>query len=150
MIRAVAVAHSHGEAGETETVTLTYENRFRRRMAMVGDGGLEFLLDLPAATELGDGDFLVTEDGRHIKVIAAMEKLMRVVGKDQQHLARAAWHIGNRHLSCEIHGRYIVLAYDHVIVDMVEKLGCSVERFEGPFNPEGGAYGQGRTHGHAH
>ena len=148
MIRAVSLIKSRQKADET--VTLTYENRFRRRMAMVGDKGSEFLLDLPKATELGNGDFLVLEDGRHIRVVAAREKLMRASGTDRQHLARVAWHVGNRHLACEIHKDHIVLAYDHVIEDMLRKIGCLVEVFEGPFNPEGGAYGQGRTHGHSH
>ena len=148
MIRAVSVIHSEGEVGEA--VTLTYDNRFRRRMAMVADGGSEFLLDLPAAVELRDGDFLVLTDGRHIRIVAASEKLMRASGSDPKHLARVAWHVGNRHLACEIHEDHIVLAYDHVVEDMLRKIGCLVEVFEGAFNPEGGVYGQGRTHGHSH
>ncbi len=151
MIRAVSVECAGAGEGEVaDTVTLTYENRFRRRVAMAGDGGLEFLLDLPVATQLHDGDFLVLEDGRRVLVAAAREKLMGARAQNRQHLARAAWHVGNRHLPCEIHEERLVLAHDHVIRDMLEKIGCSVEEFEGPFNPEGGAYGQGRVHGHTH
>ena len=148
MIRATSVSHSHNEP--TDTITLSFADRFRRRMAMVADGGLEFLLDLPVASELVSGDCLALEDGRLVRVVAADEKLMRAYGSDSSALARVAWHVGNRHLPCEIHQEHIVLAYDHVIFDMLEKLGCVVEVFEGPFNPEGGAYGQGRTHGHSH
>lgn len=148
MIRAISVTHSHEVP--SDIVTLTFENRFRRRIAMVGDGGLEFLLDLPVARELGHGDCLVLEDGRLVRVVAARERLMVATGRNQQHLARAVWHVGNRHLACEIHDDRIVLVFDHVILGMLEKLGCAVVEFEGPFNPEGGAYGQGRTHGHSH
>ncbi len=153
MIRATSVIHPNDKLAHAEPadiITLTFANRFRRRMAMVGDNGLEFLLDLPEARELHGGDCLLLEDGRLVRVAAANEKLMRAGGDNQQHLARAAWHVGNRHLPCEIHDTHIVLAYDHVIFDMLEKLGCRMEAFEGPFNPEGGAYGQGRTHGHSH
>ena len=153
MIRATSVIHSHDKLAHAETadiITLSFANRFRRRMAMVSDGGLEFLLDLPVASELMHGDHLVLTDCRHIGIVAAKEKLMRANGQDQQHLARVAWHVGNRHLACEIHEDNLILTYDHVIFDMLEKLDCGVETFEGPFNPEGGAYGQGRTHGHSH
>ncbi len=148
MIRATAIVKTDDDPADV--VTLSYENRFRRRIAMVGDNGLKFLLDLATATQLQGGDLLVLEDGRYILVIAADENLMRATGKSFQHLARAAWHIGNRHLPCEIGEDCIVLAYDHVIEDMLKKAGIKVERFQGPFNPEGGAYGQGRTHGHSH
>ncbi len=115
---------------------------------MVGDEGIEFLLDLPEVAELRDGDDLLLDDGRHIRVVAAAESLMVVTCQDQKHLVRTAWHVGNRHLPCEIHGEYLVLRFDHVIADMLEILGCSVKEVLAPFNPEGGAYGQGRTHSH--
>jgi len=33
---------------------------------------------------------------------------------------------------------------------MLEQLGATVVDFDGPFTPEGGAYGHGRTMGHDH
>ena len=148
MTRATFVTHIH--ATPADTVTLAFDDRHRRRMAMVGDNGVEFLLDLPEATELRHGDDLLLTDGRHIRVLAAPEDLMQATVTDPLHLTRTAWHIGNRHLPCEIYADRIVLRWDHVIADMLEKLGCTVARINAPFNPEGGAYGQGRTHGHSH
>ena len=148
MTRAISISHIHDTPADT--VTLVYDDRHRRRMAMTGDNGLAFLLDLPKTTELRHGDDLVLEDGRHIRVIAAPEELMQATCADAQHLARTAWHIGNRHLPCEIHADKLVLRYDHVIADMLEKLGCSIAKLTAPFNPQGGAYGHGRTHGHSH
>jgi urease accessory protein len=148
MIRASSLTHTH--ATPADTVTLTYDDRYRRRMAMVGDDGLEFLLDLPQATELKDGDHLLLDDGRIVRVIAAAESLMAVTCRDQRHLVRTAWHIGNRHLPCEIQADRVMLRWDHVIADMLRQLGCAVEPVQAPFQPEGGAYGHGRTHGHSH
>ncbi len=148
IIRATAISKS--DAGQADSITLTYSDRFRRRIAMVSDNGIEFLLDLAEATELKDGEFLVLDDGRNIKIIAAKEKLMRIRGKDQQHLARAAWHVGNRHLACEIHPEFIVLINDRIIEKMLLGLGCEVEQFEATFSPEGGAYGPGRVLAHSH
>jgi urease accessory protein len=148
MTRATSITHRH--TAPADTVTLTYDDRHRRRIAMVGDNGLKFLLDLAETTELRHGDDLLLEDGRHVRVVAAAEDLMRATCTDAKHLTRTAWHVGNRHLPCEIHADCLVLRWDHVIGDMLEKLGCTVTRIKAPFNPEGGAYGHGRTHGHSH
>ncbi len=148
MIRATSIIHSHDKPADT--VTLTYDERFRRRVAMVGDNGTKFLLDLAEAVELRDGDHLVLEDARHIRVIAAPEDLMRASADDPLVLARAIWHVGNRHLPCEIAQESFTLRFDHVIEKMLIQLGVTVTAIKAPFNPEGGAYGQGRTHGHSH
>lgn len=133
-----------------DQITLDFDSRYRRRIVLTGDSGFEFLLDLEHTSELRDGDDLLLEDGRHVRVIAASEALMRATCENQQHLMRTAWHIGNRHLPCELHTDCIVLRFDRIILDMLEKLGCKVTPIDAPFNPEGGAYGHGRTHGHSH
>ncbi len=148
MIRATRTTHSHDiPAG---IVTLNYDDRFRRRIVMTCDNGFEFMLDLPKVIELRDGDDLLLDDGRHVRVRAAAESLMRATATDPHHLIRTAWHVGNRHLPCEIHADHLILRFDHVIAEMLKKLGADVEKLDGPFNPEGGAYGQGRTHSHEH
>ncbi|MEM9779242.1 MAG: urease accessory protein UreE [Pseudomonadota bacterium] len=148
MIRATQILPE--DTGQTETVTLDYEARYRRRLAMTGDGGTAFLLDLPKTTELLAGQGVLLEDGRILGVRAAAEDLMEAQADDAHHLIRTAWHVGNRHLPCQILGDRLVLRWDHVIAEMLEGLGCRVIRRQGPFMPEGGAYGHGRTHGHAH
>ncbi|NNU80830.1 urease accessory protein UreE [Halovulum dunhuangense] len=148
MIRGTHVLDS--DDGHCDTVTLSHDDRFRRRMAMTGDAGTRFLLDLPKAAELGAGQGIALEDGRVIGVRAADEDLMEARALDPHHLIRTAWHVGNRHLPCAIHADRLVLRWDHVIAHMLEGLGCTVTRLRGPFTPEGGAYGEGRTQGHDH
>ena len=133
-----------------DKVTLDYDARFRRRRAMRGDGGLEFLLDLPEATELRDGDGLRMEDGRIVAVRAAPEPVADLAARDAHHLVRLAWHLGNRHLPTQIFRDRLRIRQDHVIEAMAQGLGAEVTRLDAPFNPEGGAYGVGRTHGHDH
>lgn len=147
MQRAYEVTHSH--EAPLDTVTLAYDDRYRRRIALKGDGGTDFLLDLAEACELRAGDRLALEGGGTIEVRAADEALMVAMPAPGQ-LARVAWHVGNRHLPCEIKEDRLVLRYDHVIAGMLEQLGCEVARMVGPFTPEGGAYGHGRTHSHEH
>ncbi|GHA52886.1 hypothetical protein GCM10008927_18290 [Amylibacter ulvae] len=148
MIRATSVTHSHD--APVDTVTLNYDDRFRRRIALTCDNGFEFLLDLPKVVELRDGADLRLDDGRHVRVRAANEPLMKATASDPHHLIRVAWHVGNRHLPCEIHEDHLILRVDHTIRDMLEHLGARVDDITAPFNPEGGAYGHGRTHSHEH
>ena len=134
----------------SDSVTLNYDNRYRRRIAMKTDGGKEFLLDLAKTTELRSGDLIELEDGRFIEVKAASEKLMKATSDEPLLILKAAWHIGNRHLSCEIQMDNLILRFDHVILQMLENLGLTLEVINQPFNPEGGAYGDTRTTGHQH
>lgn len=153
MIRATSVTrHFHDTAG---TITLDETARHRRRVAMVSDNGVEFLLDLPQARLLRHGDGLVLDDGRVIEVIAAPEPLYEVRGRDARHLLGLAWQLGNRHLQAQISADHLLIRRDAVIRAMLEGLGASVSEVEAPFDPEGGAYdpnhhGSDHSHGHGH
>src|SRR6201992_3972940 len=131
-----------------DTVVLDFDDRHRRRMAMTGTRGLEFLLDLENAVALRGGDALVLEDGRLIEVVAAPEPLVEIRGVDPRSLVRVAWHLGNRHLPTQIVAEGLRIRRDHVIESMVKGLGARVIEIEAPFDPEGGAYAGG-GHGHA-
>jgi len=148
MIRATRVLpHHRWDQAAADSVVLGFDDRHRRRMAMTGTRGLEFLLDLENAIALRGGDALVLEDGRLIEVVAAPEPLAEIRGFDPQHLVRVAWHLGNRHLPTQIMAKGLRIRRDHVIEAMVKGLGARVIEFEAPFDPEGGAYAGG---GHAH
>jgi urease accessory protein len=127
---------------------LDFDDRHRRRMAMTGTRGLEFLLDLENAVALRGGDALVLEDGRLIEVVAAPEPLVEIRGTDPHHLVRVAWHLGNRHLPTQIVAKGLRIRRDHVIEAMVKGLGARVIEIEAPFDPEGGAYAESHAHDH--
>jgi len=129
------------------SVTLTYDDRFLRRKVLTTAQGERFLVDLPQTTSLNHGDAFELTDGRLIEVIAAEELLIEITGEN---LTRLAWHIGNRHTPCQIEPDRLLIQHDHVIRDMLAKLGATLRDISAPFTPEGGAYGHGRTHGHAH
>lgn len=133
-----------------DTLTLTHDARHLRRAVVTADGGLSFLIDLPQATVLLDGDRLALADGRAVLIRAAPEALLEVRGDDPHHLARLAWHLGNRHLPTQIEPDRLLIGRDHVIADMLARQGAQVTEIREPFVPEGGAYGHGGTHGHSH
>src|SRR6201995_3222211 len=149
MIRATKVhAQYRWSEPAADTVVLDFDDRHRRRMAMTGTRGLEFLLDLEYAVALRRGDALVLEDNRLIEVVAAPEPLIEIRGADPHHLIRLAWHLGNRHLPTQITARALRIRRDHVIEAMVKGLGARAIEIEAPFDPEGGAY-EGDGHAHA-
>jgi urease accessory protein len=156
MIRATEVKPQHRwTETPADTVVLDFDDRHRRRMAMTGTRGLDFLLDLENAVALRGGDALVLEDGRLVEVVAAAEPLVEIKGTDPHHLIRVAWHLGNRHLPTQIMPKALRIRRDHVIEAMVKGLGARVIEIEAPFDPEGGAYaeaaqGHAHAHGHAH
>lgn len=138
----------HGEwTGAHDRCVLTYEKRFLRRRVLETAGRDRFLVDLEHTTSLDHGDALELEDGRRIEVVAAPEDLLEVTGDN---LANFAWHIGNRHAPCQIEATRLLIQRDHVMRDMLHRIGATVRDVVEPFTPEGGAYGHGRTHGHAH
>jgi len=108
-------------------------------------------VDLAETVALADGDVFETTKGALVAVRAAREPLVEVRAGDARHLARLAWHLGNRHLPVEVQEGRLLIGRDHVIEAMLVGLGAGVAHVEEPFEPEGGAYaGHGHAHGHAH
>lgn len=139
MRRAFAVVSGPGDAGPT--VTLTAADRYRRRIRMVDDGGEAFLLDLPRAVQMKDGDLLALEGGGFIRVRAAEEEVFDVACTDAAHLARLAWHVGNRHVPVQFLGvSALRMPADPVLLRLLEGQGASIRQTRAPFQPEPGAF----------
>ena len=130
----------------TGRVVLGYDDRFLRRKRLTMASGEPFLVDLPGTANLLAGDALELDDGRLVEIAAADESVLVIRGD----LVRLAWHIGNRHTPCQIEADRLVIRADAVLADMLRGLGATVAEAQAPFTPEGGAYGLGRTMGHAH
>ena len=148
MRRAIAV-HCPGSwpaEAATATVTLAHDQRHRRRIALRDDRGEPFLLDLPRATALADGDGLELAGGGWILTRAAAEKVLEIQGRSAQHLVRLAWHLGNRHVPVQALSGGLRLAADPVLAEMLRGLGAEVSLVEAPFSPEPGAYDAAGCH----
>jgi len=130
-----------------DVIVLEYDDRWVRRKVLTAQHGEKVRLDLPELRALQDRERVISESGEHYEVIAAEEDLLEVTGAA---LPRIAWHIGNRHTPCQVEKARLLIKRDHVLQDMLIKLGATVREVCEPFQPEGGAYGHGRTHGHSH
>ena len=139
--------HDHAHKTSDDSVSLTYEDRFLRRKVLTLASGNQLLVDLPQTTSLNHGGSLVTSCRREIRIDAVPEPLLAITGSS---LHRISWHIGNRHTPCQIEDNRLLIQRDHVMADMLAKIGASMTEVVEPFTPEGGAYRHGRTHGHDH
>ena len=133
---------------EIDRVVLDADERHRRRIMLTGERGVQFLLDLPHAAALYDGDGLVLEDGALVRVVGKPESLIEISAASAHEIARLAWHIGNRHTDVEIVGDRLRIRQDHVLEDMLRGLGAQLSSIKAPFDPESGAYGQEHRHNH--
>ena len=131
----------------TDTITLTYDQRFIRRKKLVSDNNFGFLVNLSDTVSLKKNDGFLLENGSIILIKSAEEELLEIRSNN---LMQITWHIGNRHIPCQIENERLLIQVDKVIENLIIKLGGSVKTVKEEFNPEGGAYGLGRTHGHKH
>lgn len=143
---ATQIAKAGTWSGAFTCCVLTYDARFLRRKVIQTVHDETLLVNLAHTTSLDHGDAFQLDDGRLIEVIAAEEPLLEITGD----LVQLAWHIGNRHTPCQIESARLLILNDPVIGHMLEHLGATVRQISEPFTPEGGAYGHGRTHSHAH
>jgi urease accessory protein len=129
-------------------LTLPFELRSKSRLRTRISTGEEAGLVLDRGTVLRGGDLLLADDGRVIEVVAANEAVSTVRAPDPWSLARAAYHLGNRHVALEVGSGWVRYLHDHVLDDMVRGLGFDVTIEDAPFEPEAGAYG-GHQHSHS-
>jgi urease accessory protein len=146
----IRAAGTWNGASAIDRVVLDAAERHRRRVALTGERGTAFLLDLPHATALKDGDGLVLEDGAIVCVAGKPEPLVEIAAQNPQDLARLAWHIGNRHVDMQVLGDRLRIRRDHVLEDMLRRLGARLICIEAPFDPEPGAYVHGHHEDHGH
>ena len=124
---------------------LPFDSRQKSRLRAKLASGEEVALMLPRGEILRGGDLVTASDGRVIEIVAQPEKLLHVETKE---LAKAAYHLGNRHVPVQVGETFLRIAEDHVLEEMLRKLGAKVTHVEAPFEPEAGAYAGGHQHQH--
>lgn len=89
---------------------------------------------------------LAVTNGGAIEVAAAPEKVLHVVCSSSLELARAAYHLGNRHAAVQLGHGFLRIIEDSILEEMLNGLGAKVTKIEAPFEPEPGAYVAGHAH----
>jgi urease accessory protein len=129
------------------TLTLAYDVRNKSRFRANLDDGREAFVQLARGSVLKDGDILAGV-GVSVRVRAALELVSIASTSDPLLFARAAYHLGNRHVPLEIAVGRLIYQHDHVLDDMLRELGLEVSSAKLQFQPEGGAYAHGSRHAH--
>lgn len=150
MLEAFEVQESVDRSPDKEIV-LTYDERQKsRHKAETSDGNvLGWFLE--RGKVLADGHVLVCGDGTIVRVVAAPEPVSNVRCEGALAMAKAAYHLGNRHVPLQIEDGFLRFLHDHVLDEMLRGLGLSVDFANAPFHPEPGAYAHGdHSHGDEH
>lgn len=137
------------DAPTTEQLSLPFESRCKSRLRTRLASGEECGLFLERGTVLRGGDKLLANDGRVVEVVAAPESLLEAASCDPVLLAKAAYHLGNRHVAVHVLPGRLRFIADHVLGEMLRGLGLKLAEIELPFEPESGAYGAHGGHGHS-
>lgn len=147
------ILNQRTQQSATDSVALAYDERKRSRLKVTLASGAEAGIFLERGDHLQGGDKLLAEEGGTVvEILAAPEKLIEAVADSPLLFARAAYHLGNRHVPVQIlpteSGGKLRFQTDHVLAAMVRGLGCTVGETEAPFQPESGAYGSHGGHQH--
>jgi urease accessory protein len=148
-MRRVVRVHAAGStvAKPVDTVMLGPDQRRVQTMRLSGVGGTEIGIMLPEPVLLRMGDMLELDDGGLVEVVVEPEPLVEIRGRDPTHLARLAWHLGDRHVPVQVMPNRLRLRRDDALEAMLARLGARIAAIEAPFDPEGGAYA---VHSHDH
>ena len=134
------------------TIELDWDVRQKSRFEATDSLGRQLGVFLPRGTQVRGGDVLVVEDGSLVRVIAARQAVLRItacaVHGTPFDLTRAAYHLGNRHVTIELKPEHLKIETDHVLADMLRAMHLIVTEVIEAFEPEGGAYSAG-AHAHA-
>lgn len=131
----------------TDSVTLPFDLRQKSRQRVTLASGQPAALILARGLVLRGNDRLGNEGDDVVLVVAARERVSTLVSTDALVLARAAYHLGNRHIPLQVGEGFLRYQHDHVLDDMVRAFGLEARVEDAAFEPEAGAYGQ---HSHAH
>ena len=147
MLKLTEVVH-HAET-PAATLTLPFDLRQKTRLRTQLDNGVEVALQIKRGTILRGGDYIKSEEGTVVLVKAASEHVSTAYVNDTLSLAKACYHLGNRHVPLQIGSNWVRYQHDHVLDHMLEEMGLSVLIEDAPFEPESGAY-HNDSHAHEH
>src|SRR3954453_20962363 len=150
MLRVVRVVSSAQTDSKRviDSIMVAPDQRRLQSAHLTGIKGTAIGAMLPEPVMLRMGDALELDDGSFVDIVVEPEPLIEVRGNDLTHLARLAWHLGDRHVPIQIFTNRLRMRPDLPLEAMLKGLGGRLATIEAPFDPEGGAYALPHTHDH--
>lgn len=149
MRRVVRVVEA-GRGTPLDSVLLKADQRRIQTAHLVGVNGTPIGVMLPEPAFLRNGDALELDDGSIVDIVIEPEPLVEIRGTDVTHLARLAWHLGDRHVPLQVLSNRLRMRRDRALEALLQSLGARLNAIEAPFDPEGGAYTSRPSHDHDH
>lgn len=132
------------------TVELRWPQRRLSRLDATDSQGRALAIALPAGSVLRGGDVLVADDGSLLRVLAAVEPLLRVQPcaehGEAADLLRAAYRLGGRRVETELRPEGLHVAPDAALAAWLRGMHLTVTETQGPFEPDSAV---AADHGHA-
>ncbi|WP_293759326.1 urease accessory protein UreE [uncultured Paraglaciecola sp.] len=145
------LSQSHETSHNTihDSVTLDQDTRKKARIKISTDQGQTLGVFMQRGHPLLVGEVLKTECGLLIEVKGKAEEVSTAIATNWMDFSRICYHLGNRHTSLQIGELWVRFKPDHVLEELAENYGLSIDRTAAVFEPENGAYGS-QKHGHGH
>jgi urease accessory protein len=147
VVRVIGAAASDSTP-RIDSIILGGDQRRVQTAHLTGVNGTLIGLMLPEPVLLRMGDALELDDGSLVDVVVEPEALVEIRGGDLTHLARLAWHLGDRHVPVQVLTNRLRMRRDAALETMLGQLGARLSAIEAPFDPEGGAYAAPAAHAH--
>jgi urease accessory protein len=141
------LSHSHDPIDDY--VTLDQDTRKKARIKISTDQGKALGIFMQRGHPLLVGEVLKTDCGLLIKVKGQAEEVSTAIATDWMSFSRICYHLGNRQTSLQIGELWVRFKPDHVLEELAENYGLSINRTPAVFEPENGAYGS-HNHSHSH
>ncbi|MFT5276387.1 MAG: urease accessory protein [Glaciecola sp.] len=138
---------SHTHDAIVDTITLDHDTRKKARIKGATDKGKDIGIFMQRGQPLLVGEVLKTECGLLIEVLGKAEEVSTAIATDWLAFSKICYHLGNRHTSLQIGGRWVRFKPDHVLEELAQNYGLSIDKTPAIFEPESGAYGHNE---HAH
>ena len=132
---------------EPDAIVMGWQERRSTRQRAQTRKGRGLALALATGTVLMDGDLLYIGQGFHVTVEAEEEDVLVTFLEDATSSAILAYELGNRHLPVAIDRNFLATPYDHVVEDLLARLGITCMRRRERFEP---ARNAGSAHLHQH
>src|SRR5258708_29736229 len=117
---------------------LPFDRRQKSRQLAALVSGETVAIVLPRGEVLRGGDWVVASDGRVIEVVAEIEQVLHVECDTPAALARAAYHLGNRHVPVQVGEGWLRLRAPPVPQTMLARLRARATPLGAAVQPETG------------
>ncbi len=132
-----------------DAITLDHDTRKKARIKGVTDKGIAIGIFMERGHPLLIGEILKTQCGLFIEIKGQAEEVTTAVATEWLTFAKVCYHLGNRHTSMQIGELWLRFKPDHVLEELAQNYGLTINHTPAVFSPENGAYAKdGHSHSH--